>query len=341
MNNINNNSKNIKNNNINFYNNNSEETGIGVFPQKNFGDLELIINESNIYWLNWKKNSCRFDCFFFIYNFLLRNYINEINLNEKITYINTINEELRYMSKNKAKSGFYEILKKLSKDNNFNILCNYKKYEFDSIVYLFNYLNNNKTFCITYSFEERCINCLKNNGIKNGIYSSYITITYNLLYKLGVYYDLGGLIKEKISFSDINCIDCEKKYSGVNSFLHRKLLDINYPKILTFIFDLENQLGMYEGLEKAHYYIVEKLEIEFKILNYLYELKGAILIPEKNHYSACLFNYSIINENVGLLKGRIYYYDGLKSINIFEVQNNWKDVIKKFIPYCLIYIKKE
>lgn len=48
------------------------------------------------------------------------------------------------MSKNKAISGFYEILKNLSKDKEFNILCNYKKYEFDSIVYLFNNLNNNK-----------------------------------------------------------------------------------------------------------------------------------------------------------------------------------------------------
>ena len=133
---------------------------------------------SNLNWIKYKFNSCRYDSFFFNYSNIIINLINKTNSSDNIICFNNISKKLLEISENEKDLGFWEILEKYNLDN-IGLLndINNPKF-FDSINSVYSFLNNNDDFCLKYNLKRTCDLC--NFKLeKNEYFNAYISFTKN------------------------------------------------------------------------------------------------------------------------------------------------------------------
>ena len=85
------------------------------------------------------------------------------------------------------------------------------------------------------------------------------------------------------------------------------------------------------------FYLDRFLEDDFEFLGVKYILRGVILMPSDDHYTAMIIN--IKKDNFLLDKGKSYYYNEEINNNELILYENWRDILKTDIPVLALYEK--
>ncbi len=88
-----------------------------------------------------------------------------------------------------------------------------------------------------------------------------------------------------------------------------------------------------KNISQINYILVD----EFQIFNSRYILRGLIVQPFAGHYATFLKN---VKEDSLLIKkgNNFYYYDTINNNEIICFEN-WRTLIKNYIPYIALYEK--
>ena len=119
---------------------------------------EVQENSINRKWLKYYKNSCRYDYFMLIYNFVIR-FIVEKNfefINDNIILFQLLSNDIMNLNINQLYKGIWQLID-IYKNNYPFLLVNYKEY--NNITQLFHRFNNNQLFCFKYESLEECNIC--------------------------------------------------------------------------------------------------------------------------------------------------------------------------------------
>jgi len=114
---------------------------------------------SNLNWIKYKLNSCRYDSFFFIYSNIIINLINKTTSSDNIICFNNISKKLLEISENEKDLGFWEILEKYNLDNIGLLIYINNQIIFDSINSVYSFLINIDDFCLKYKLKRICDLC--------------------------------------------------------------------------------------------------------------------------------------------------------------------------------------
>lgn len=287
-----------------------------------------------IKWFDYKEYSCRYDVFILLYKYLFYPFIEKSNINNsnihKIFKNYFIENNIDYIS------GVWNILDNLTELEKAEFTLNLGYKNIYPITQLFNLLNNNELFCLNYNKKVTCNLCgyYKEDNIfeKSILFYSNEEITNNvtLKQKLFNYTKLNNSTCPYCGFYKDGSIKTSSEYLNSFTFICK---DINYPKFLSFCFDLGNEYNFQPLFDKQK--IIGNIIDERLIFgNVEYALCGLVVCPTPIHYSCVL--YKISNDTFGLFKNNSYYMNCtdfpcyFKDINIIKSKEEGViDFIKK------------
>ena len=263
-------------------------------------------------------------------------------------YIKEIADCLFKLKDEELKKGFWEIINYYNLDY-LGILSNtngYKEKLFP-VSNIFNWLVNEDFYCI-----KRKINVICNSCKLNSIESHFIFPLVSISIKDLHFKSLPELLYSYYEPSSSSCEFCSFVNDKIkpNPFFwtckNKFVIEINFPSLLTFIFDLSdeklNEEKQYTNLidlkDECKHLIVEGFEIE----NDKYKLIGTINMASINHYTACIYKNKYKIKNLTINKS--YFYDGMKNNNILKEISEFDKVtmidnILIFKPLLLFYFK--
>ena len=301
--------------------------------------------------LGWIENSCRYDTFFYIYCFSIKNEIKDVLKsynNPKLNYIDRISDIFLSDKNDKIlNEGIWKVFQKnnipeldLISDNN-----SFKKYA--NILQPITFLKDIDLFCIKYHLYEGCSLCTIANE-KTEYLTPNIEFTEND-FRNNV--KLEDIIKRKLTNVQSACPLCgydrDKKIISQTYFkIYNK---IELPKFIfvNFEFTEENEYEIDNRLEeerlcfnkriKNNDGIIKFLLSEQKIFGKKYELKAIINTPQINHYNGIIINFNVSYYNLDL--GNTYIYDGNKNSNLIIKVNNLANVLNINNPYIGLFLK--
>jgi hypothetical protein len=204
----------------------------------------LSKKDAKLKWIEWKRNSCRYDTFITLYIIIFENYIKNTlsNCNILIYSLHKSSLDLIYNINSDSRFKFWQECDTNKIDRGEPNNSMHLKEGFISGLFII--FNHNNDFCITYNINKFCYKCQYNTHINNSFSPCLINITESLI----DFKDINYIISYKYQNHLTTCEECVK----INIKNHKN----QYDNII------DKKTGKY----------VETLSLEFSNINYRYGL---------------------------------------------------------------------
>ena len=229
--------------------------------------------------------------------------------------------------------------------------------QFFTVMQLIENLKNIDTFCFKYTVIEGCSNP---NCTKTLIKSEYFSPSININEEYWIQYSIPNLLDYFFRNINTHCVKCQwsngivdvnstpKYFKNIIKIIAPSFLFVSFEDNLNENFEeyMKNNVKiseenlnslLYDKLKNNLNYIKIILTDEFVYLDNKYILRGLILMPSNDHYTALLIN--VKNEQFLIEKGKCYYYNDAINNNEIIAIDNWRTILEKEVPVLAFYQK--